>query len=194
MSTVTEARYKLVRDEAQDGKRVERIILADASHLECAHWIHTHHSFSLDHACRYEGYRVIRKMTAAEQQAEYEAREERAHFAFTESLRKAPKAERISAKAQWADAMRHELPTITERITWLFQGSYGFGAQRAADRIIENGRMNQRAGMAQLIAACEWQCPQREAIEAWKNLTDDERHALDDAIDDAFARYSEYRS
>ena len=113
-------------------------------------------------------------------QEEYERR---AAQEFQRQLREADKnpSRRADAK-HFGEQLAADPDLIAERIGWLLNGSYGFGAMKAAERVVANTRMNRHAWLVQTIAALEWQCPQRSAIAAWKKLTRDEKRALDAAI------------
>ena len=113
-------------------------------------------------------------------QDEYEAREAQE---FQRQLREADKnpSRRVDAK-YFGEQLAAEPELIAERIGWILNGSYGWGAMKAAERVVANARMNRHAWLVQTIAALEWQCPQRSAIAAWKRLTPEEKKALDTAI------------
>lgn len=92
---------------------------------------------------------------------------------FNDQLRDveaAPLAERQEARAEWADALTTTPETIAERIGWLIDGSYGFGAYQLAQDVIRNKRMNRTAWLGLTIAALEWQCPSNFARQAWNKL------------------------
>jgi len=93
----------------------------------------------------------------------------------------APLADRREAKADWTSLLK-DAEALAVRCNLLLNGSYGYAQHFLAMRIVENKRMNRVAGIGQLVALWECQCPQREAIAAWKSLTDGERAAADAAV------------
>ena len=112
---------------------------------------------------------------------EYEHREAQEFHKQLQEVEKAPLAYRKEAADDYLQAMKHQPERVAERIDWLLAGNYGYGAMKAAERIV-NGRGNRMASLSIIIAALEYQCPSRMAAAAWKKLTKAERDKLDDAI------------
>src|SRR3990167_3089706 len=105
-------------------------------------------------------------------QHEYEQREAQEFHRHLTEVEKAPLTDRKEACANFLYAMQHNPDIIGERIGWLIDGNYGYGAMKAARRIAEaGGRTNKAAQLTHLVAAFEWKCPPRLAVAAWKKLT-----------------------
>lgn len=104
---------------------------------------------------------------------------------------KAPLAERKESQREWLEAMRDHPEIVAERIIWMLDGNYGYGARELARQVYEaRGRTNRVAQLAQLIASFEWMTPQRMAIDAWKKLTNAQKTKLDLAIQKELADYT----
>ena len=128
--------------------------------------------------------------SAIPSQADYERREAQE---FQRQLRRAEEdslPEHREACAEFLEAMREQPDLIAERLEWLFDGSYGFGAQQAARRVLTS-RGNRVAWLVQTLAAIEWRCPQRMAADAWKKLSVEERVCLDQAVRQVMRRYAD---
>jgi len=119
----------------------------------------------------------------------YENREAQEAFRQLREVENAPLADRREACAEFADAMKNNPSTVAERVGWLLDGSYGYGAMQMAKRVIASPRSNQRVNLTTLVSAFEWQCPGRMAIAAWKKLSQAEKKALDDALDGEIYSY-----
>ncbi len=94
----------------------------------------------------------------------------------------APLAERKEAAAEFLVAMRDHPAMVAERIGWLLDGSYGYGAGLMAKRVLGSPRMNRPAALTHMIAAFEWSTPGVMAIAGWKKLTKAQQSALDKAV------------
>lgn len=117
-------------------------------------------------------------------QKQYEVRE---HQKFLEDLNQfndAPLKDRQEARADLANDMRNCPDLIAERVSWLLNGSYGFGSYAVSKVVAQNKRMNRAAWMVQTIAALEWQCPQSFAIVAFKGLDAKQQDRLNDLVMD----------
>ena len=92
-------------------------------------------------------------------------------------VEEAPLGERKEARQAWREAL--ETPgLVAERMRWLINGSYGFGAYRMAGRILAHPRSNRVAALSILVAGMEWQCPGAFARAAWKTLPEGRKNAL----------------
>jgi hypothetical protein len=112
----------------------------------------------------------------------YDQREISEARALLTEIRKAPLADRRDARASFLNALR-DPEIVGERLTWLINGSYGYGEMLLAKRVLQNPRMNRAAALTQLVAAFEWRCPEDFARDAWKQLSKREQTALQRAID-----------
>lgn len=116
---------------------------------------------------------------------EYEQREIAMAHRQMDEVRNAPIADRREAQAHYFEVMRDTPDLIGERLGWLFDGNYGYGAMMLARRILKSPRMNRVAALTQMIGVFEWQCPEDRTRQAWKRLTGREKDALARAVDDA---------
>lgn len=115
-------------------------------------------------------------------QSEYERREWLTAFQEMEEVRKAPLADRKEAQSEFFEAMRAHPKLVAERISWLLDGNYGYGAMLHAKRILGSPRMNRVAALTQMIGSFEWRSPAVMTIAAWKKLTPDQKLSLDHAV------------
>jgi hypothetical protein len=121
-------------------------------------------------------------------QAQYEAREAEMHTQHMQRLADLPLNERRESMRDFA-ACLESLGVLAERIQWLIEGDYGFGAMQAAKRILEAKRGNRHAQLFQLIAGCEFQVCQRDAIKVWKSLTYDQQILVERTMQGIFQDY-----
>ena len=59
---------------------------------------------------------------------------------------------------------------VVQRIKWMLDGNYGFGAYLICQDIMKNYRMNRIAALSQMIGGLEWQCSALEARKAYLSL------------------------
>lgn len=123
---------------------------------------------------------------------EYEDRERSELVRLFGDLERLPLAERRENREEWREAMAERPELIADRIGWLFNGSYGWGAQDRARSIVTGKRGNRVAAICQLLSAVEWRCAQGEAIKAWKDLTSAQKDTLDATVTEAIEYYREF--
>ena len=112
----------------------------------------------------------------------YEMREAQEYQRQLRDVEKAPLADRKEAAEAFLEAMK-DPALVAERISWLFDGNYGYGAMQAAKRVLGmSARANKAATLTQMIAALEWRTPPRLAVQAWKKLSSAQKAALDKAV------------
>lgn len=116
-------------------------------------------------------------------QAEYEQNELRAASRHEREIDQAPLNDRKEAQRRFFEVMWTQPGLVAERISWLLDGNYGWGAMKMAKQILASPRMNRRAALVQSIAVFEWMCPRRMAIDAWKKLAPAQKQLLDAAVD-----------
>lgn len=109
---------------------------------------------------------------------EYEQREAAIAHRQMEEVRNAPLADRREAQEHFFEVMRDTPELVGERLSWLFEGNYGYGSMVLAKRILNSPRMNRIAALTQMIGVFEWQCPEDRTRQAWKRLTGREKDAL----------------
>jgi len=100
---------------------------------------------------------------------EYEINEARKLARQLAEVSDAPLSERREARKEMFEAMGETPEVVAERVGWLLNGSYGWGACRMAKRIMD-GRGNKPAALVQLVGALEWRCPENFTREAWNGL------------------------
>ena len=77
---------------------------------------------------------------------------------------------------------------VAERIGWLIDGNYGYGAYQAW-REIANSRMNKPAWLLQTIAALEWRVNARDLNKLWHKLSTDQQEKINHYIGLAIKAY-----
>lgn len=115
-------------------------------------------------------------------QAEYERRELNEAHRRLEEVQRTSLADRKEAQASFLEAMREFPGLVAERIGWLLDEHYGYGAMLLAKRILASPRMNRSAALTQMIGALEWQSPEILTRSAWKMLTTDQKASLESAV------------
>lgn len=103
-------------------------------------------------------------------QAEYHNDEVRRLHKQLQEVETAPLQDRQDGRASWAEMLTQYPEILTQRVSWLFAGNYGYGAMIRAQEIARNKRSNRPAALGQLMAALEWQCPANFAREAFVKL------------------------
>lgn len=113
---------------------------------------------------------------------EYEMREAQEYQKHLRDVENASLIDRKEACTNFFDDMCRYPDMIGERVSWLVSGEYGWGAMKAAKRIIKSPRMNRVAALTQIVAALDWACPRKMAISAWKKLTTAQKSALENEV------------
>lgn len=89
---------------------------------------------------------------------------------------KASRAEFIERMGKLRECWTDYPEIFGERVNWVFNGSYGYGAMVHAIRIAEGSkRANRAAALSQLTALVEWQLPENYTRKVWKTLTTDQQ-------------------
>lgn len=120
-------------------------------------------------------------MNAIPTQAEYEDREARLYFKQLEAIEQAPLSERKEGQASFFDALQ-DPAHIAERVSWLFNGSYGWHSYKISRQIAANKRMNRVAALSQMVAALDHNCPVVFARQAYLKLRPDQQEAVNQAV------------
>lgn len=126
-------------------------------------------------------------MNALPTQAQYEMNEAKLLQAQLLRVEKAPLSERQEARTDYQDMMATTPNLIADRIGWILEGNYGFGAMKKAESILAS-RGNKIAQLSMLLASLEFSCPANFAAQAWNKLTLDQKLALEKAIQAVIAR------
>lgn len=87
-----------------------------------------------------------------------------------DELKNATKQEKAEAKRSLLECWNDYPKVYGERVSWLLNGTYGYGAMVEALKIADNKKLNRVAGLSQLVAAIEWQCTQAVTASAFKAL------------------------
>jgi hypothetical protein len=112
------------------------------------------------------------------EQQEYERRELDRAIHEERQIEGAPLSERKENQQNFFKAMRDDPAVVAERLGWLFNGSYGKGAQLRALQVLASPRMNRQAALNQLTGIYEWRCPGRMIVDAWKKLSPAQKQTL----------------
>lgn len=111
---------------------------------------------------------------------QYEMREAQEYHRQLGEVEKAPLHERKEAAKEFYDAMANNPDIVGERVGWLLDGNYGYGAMKAAERVMaQSARANKRATLTHMVGAVEWRCPARMTMAMWKKLSAAQKAALD---------------
>lgn len=125
---------------------------------------------------------------------EYEMREAQEHHRLLGEVEKAPLHERKEAALQFFYEMSVNPDIVGERIGWLLDGNFGYGAMKAAERVMaQSARANKKATLTHMIGAIEWRCPARMTMAAWKKLTPSQKAALDREVQSAMDQWKANR-
>ncbi len=124
-------------------------------------------------------------------QQEYEQHEAREFYLQIKSVEDAPLIDRQYGRSKWVYSLTHEPFTIGERVAWMLDGNYGYGAMKAAQSVAHNTRMNRAAWMGQTIAVLEWRCSARFAAAEWRKLDAEQRREVNEAIEAAIKGWLE---
>lgn len=120
----------------------------------------------------------------AAENAQYEAREISQYYrdAARTDAQQWTNAERAEQRAEYADFLR-DATWINERVSWLFAGTFGKGAQLVAQEIRSaSKRRNKAAAIGNMMAHLEQHLTPTHAAKAWKTLTPDEQATANAAI------------
>jgi hypothetical protein len=129
--------------------------------------------------------RAERQSSGIPSQAEYERNERREANQRITEIERAPLADRKEAAQSFFEVMRDHPDMVAERIGWLLDGNYGYGAMQMAKQVLGSPRMNRSAALTHMIAAFEWQTPNAMARAGWKKLTKAQQAALEKAVQGA---------
>ena len=84
-----------------------------------------------------------------------------------------PMEKQREAKQEFLETLITKPNVIVERMTWLFNGTYGDGYQIIANSYFNRSkRFNIQDRLLELIAIAEYRCPSRQARQAYNSLTE----------------------
>jgi hypothetical protein len=113
-------------------------------------------------------------------QAQYESNERAMLAIQIARVESAPLVDRRAGRDSLAEALT--VPgLIEERLRWLLEGCYGYGAMMKAKEIAAS-KMNRPAALMQLLGAVEWQCPGSMTRAMYLKLSPADQQALNAVI------------
>ena len=113
---------------------------------------------------------------------DYEQHEKNLFAKMLNDVEIAPLADRKEAKADYFAAL-NDTDLIAERIGWLLNGSYGYGACKGAWEVMDRPHTNRSAALGIFIAALEWNCPSGFARAAWRELSPEQQITVNKGIE-----------
>ncbi len=102
----------------------------------------------------------------------------------------APLVDRWAARQDYVVLLQSP-DLLADRVAWVLEGQYGYGARMAAQDILRRPRMNRVAALGMLVADVECQCPGRFAVQAWKAITVAQQGAVVAAVTQAITEYTQ---
>ncbi len=128
-------------------------------------------------------------MTTVPTQAQYEANKWRMLQKQLAEIEAQPKIDALAAFEELKKDIK-DSRLIAERVSWLLDGNYGYGAMKEAQKVLAMGKSaNKPAALTNLIGALEWRCKRAHILKAWKALTSAEQSALTVALDKVIFDY-----
>ena len=126
----------------------------------------------------------IRTMT------EYESQEYSRYLAEVRQVESGTLAYRQHQRVLWEIGIRETPTHVANMVNLAISGDFGKGAQIAAHNVLSmSKRANKVASLAIIVAALEWQCPASFARQAYNALTDDQKQAVNSAIQAVIDQY-----
>ena len=117
-------------------------------------------------------------------QEQYEDREITMFFKKIEDVKRLPIAERRENRERMLDHLSGDLKHFGDSVSWLIEGSYGFGAQLKAKQALENKRFNRRAWLFNHVALIEYQIDSSMASRVWNSLAKEAQDQINMCLDD----------
>ena len=122
-------------------------------------------------------------------QAQYEANEAKQLAKLLQEVEAIKGEDAQEGREQYMELLCNA-SMMQERLGWLFEGSYGYGAQKKAIAIAEaSKRTNKTAQLCMLLAALDCSCKRYMAASAWKALGSLRKVSVAYAVDNAIAIY-----
>ena len=107
-------------------------------------------------------------------------------------VERASKADKLEAAAEFEKSLTEHPWIIVERMRWMLEGHYGYGAAEAANRVLTaSKKANKKAMLFQMIGRLEWSCPVYYINKAWKEISAEAQVAIKELIDQEIAEYVE---
>lgn len=111
-------------------------------------------------------------------QAQYEAREQAEFIRQRNAPMLQTKQEWHETAKEFAADMANKPELVAERVSWLLNGSYGYGSYQQARKVAANTHMTREAWMVQVIGALEWGCREVDTRRAFNRMTAEQKAKL----------------
>jgi hypothetical protein len=85
-------------------------------------------------------------------------------------------------KDEWLKAMSSDPELVAERVGWVLNGSYGYGAYLLSGEVARNKRMNRPANLVQMAGILEWLQPEETTRKIWNSMDKAQQDALNHAV------------
>lgn len=123
---------------------------------------------------------------------EYVNSERREYARRLVEIERASKADKMEAAAEFEKSLTEHPWIIVERMRWMLEGCYGYGAAEAANRVLTaSKKANKKAMLFQMVGRVEWSCPVYYINKAWKGISAEAQAAIKELIDQEMAYYLE---
>jgi len=93
-------------------------------------------------------------------------------------LSKLSKSEKQENKQNLLETWIKYPEVFADRIGWILNGTYGYGAMYRAIQLADNKRCNRIAGLSIILSAIEYGVTSDNSIKAWKTLSKEQQEKL----------------
>jgi len=121
-------------------------------------------------------------------QKEYEEREIKMYFRQLEGVEKSSKQDRIYGFKSMLETVKNDPAIIAERITWILNGSYGFGAYIMSKRILKETK-NPNYHLFHILAHLEYLTSDYYASKIYRSLSKQEQDNLNELVTQEIDEY-----
>jgi len=123
---------------------------------------------------------------------EYVDYERREYARRVTGIERQSAGDKREAAAEFEKSLTEHPWVIVERMRWLLEGHYGYGAAEAANRVLTaSKKANKKAMLFQQVGRIEWSCPVYYINKAWKEISAEAQVAIKELIDQEIAEYVE---
>ena len=123
---------------------------------------------------------------------EYVDYERREYFRRIVKVERQSAGDKREAAAEFEKSLTEHPWIIVERMRWMLEGHYGYGAAEAANRVLTaSKKANKKAILFQMVGRIEWSCPVYYINKAWKGISAEAQVAIKELIDQEIAEYVE---
>jgi len=99
-----------------------------------------------------------------------------------EECGKLSKTEKQENKQLLLDTWIDTPEVFADRIGWILNGTYGYGAMYKAIQLADNKRCNRIAGLSIILSAIEYSVTSVNSVKAWKELNKEQQEKLSSLI------------